>query len=256
MASTAVLGPLHGRHGLDLHGAAKTAIYVLFGIGAVFSGLMATAAWLAEIGPHQQGVFSLTSADSVVGNAIQATAASGLFVANLAGIVGLARDREWGRQLLTYACGFWASSLVFLPVSIGVMLVLWHPHLPARPGHLFDRVMAGIRDRDSTPTGPHAVLTALLGITTLVFVVHESAVLVTNAGSDSALFVVAMALFTLIEAMVLGAAIVGIGRALPWGRPMAVFACGMCLFSFLAYPLSVVILVILLRSRSARAQVS
>lgn len=250
MASTAALDPAQGRHGLDLHGVSRAAVYVLFAIGAVFTGVTASGSWLSVLGPHQQGLFSLASPESLLGNLCQAIAATGLFLANLAGVVGLARGREWGRQLLTYACGFWASTLVFLPVAVGVMFVLWHPYLPARPGQLVERVMAGIRDHASRAAGTSLTLTVLLALTTLVFVLHESALLLTNASSDSAAFVLAMAVFTAVEALVLGAAIVGVGRGLPWGRPVAVFACGMCLLSFLAYPLTVVILVILLRTRA------
>ncbi len=182
-----------------------------------------------------------------------------LGLAHLGAARGLLRRREWGRLLATFSAGFWFATVILSPLAIGIVYILWHPHLPERGHQAVGRVTAALRtrhadspaaiDADGLTTNVRRWVLALLALGVLVFALQQTWVLAVDAtsASDSLPLLVIEGVAISLMALIGGAAIVGVGRGLPWGGPVAVFAAGTMSVTW-ALPLVLLVLLLVYRS--------
>ena len=241
--TTRAVRALGRRHGLNLSLASRIALYVVFGLGAFFTALLAFGSFAGASHPSpREPLLSLMPPNSVA-DSILACALLAVAAAHLGAIAGIAGDREWGRAAATYVAGFWASTVVFLPVAVGVLLVLWHPHLPGRPRHAVRRVAAAAQARHVH--SPAAV--ALLALAVLAFTVIRGLILTADAGHDAVIVTLAFVAVDVVIAIVAAAAVIGVGRGETWGVPLAIWCAGSLVWAWVAWLLALAAVVVLLR---------
>jgi hypothetical protein len=227
---------------LNLSLADRIALYVVFGLGAFFTALLAFGSLAGAFHPSPREPLLSLMPPSSVADSILAFALLAVAAAHIGASVGIARDREWGRAAATYVAGFWASTVVFLPVALGVLLVLWHPHLLS-PGRAVGRVATAAQARHVY--SPAAV--ALLALAVLAFTVMRGLILTADAGHDAVIVTLAFVAVDVVIAIVAAAAVIGVGRGETWGVPLAIWCAGSLVWAWVAWLLALAAVVVLLR---------
>jgi len=242
------VGALRQPHGLEYSAVARWAIYILFALGALFS-LLLTVSQLFW-------VFTMPSKYDRVGATLVAFSLLSVLIACVGTIVGLVRGEEWGRTMATYVGGFLYSTGVLMPIAAGLLWVLYHPHLPdrardaakhvvdaARTAHE-DSPAAHPRPADGLSKGRRWAIVVILALTQLLLVFFLVTAIATANQVDLAWAIVG---FVYVALMVLAnaAAIVGLGRGLPWGRAAVTFCTGITVLTGYLWVPALVVLALL-----------